>query len=300
MHYGRFCKFCAKSWPTFAPKLDKALVTLVLIYILVSLAPAVLAQDVYWNPANSVGSGHESMIQYAAWSSAGRAGMDVYYAGQTSAAECEANAITVRTAVEAEWLAAGAAAGFTAAEYTGFRGFTFVCPYGGYTLLLSPYWPVNQTTILHELACHGLRGYGHISDQDALCAGSAPEFAMISPPDVAYIGNSSDWPIVGTPDPCYQEYLPYQQVMIPEINGKRVILEYIGYSGGYQTFAKVSEHPSPVTCSNATYNGTEAILSDVEVYGLGYFTYVKFVRDGAVFKLAGAHCQSRYFNHYLP
>lgn len=225
------------------------------------------AQSVYWNPANSVGSGHEALIQHAAWSASQRTGMVVTYAGQTTAAECVANAITYRTASAAEWSLAMDAIVATPAERAGYHGFTFTCPYGGYTLLLSPHWSVDRSTVTHELVCHGLRGYGHLSfSSGALCLSSPPVDALVTTVDADYILASPDWPTPNTPSFCHNELANDSDLQIPQINGKRVRLNYNGIvSGAHQwTVAENVAQPNTKGCANNWTNQDGTVtLNDV-------------------------------------
>jgi len=249
--------------------------------VLAGLAGLTMAQNVYYNPANAVGSGHVDLIEFAAWSWAERTGMAVEYAGTTTAGECVANAITIRTAVLAEWNMAMDAIQATPAERTGFRGFTFTCPYGGYTLLLSPHWSVNRITILHELG-HGLRGFGHTGAYFAAMNAAAAAEALITDWDIDFILASPDWPVPFAASYCHVEVANDMDLMISEIDDRRVRLNYEGSVDGHHTWgAAMNEiiYDSGPGCTNATlHSNGDVTLADIRSeagnYSAAYLQYM--------------------------
>lgn len=250
------------------------------------------AQPVYWNPANAIGTGHEAAIKQAVWSWAERTGMGVTYAGITDTGECEPNAITYRTATESEWQTAGTAAGFTDFEFQDFLGFTFTCPYGGYTLLLSPRHNASASTIAHELG-HGLRGYGHIFfTPGSLMLSASAGVKVVTQADTDFVLVSRDWPQVRPASYCHAELQDDYTLHVPEIAGVRVTLVYAGQQGGFMSWTVQSQYTNAATkgCATARMSegGTVAELFDVRSRTAGSLTYARIRWVNGVWRLEAA------------
>lgn len=250
------------------------------------------SQPVYWNPANAVGTGHEAAIKQAVWSWAERTGLGVTYAGITDATECEPNAITYRTAAESEWQLAGKAAGFTAFEYQDYLGFTFTCPYGGYTLLLSPRHDASASTIAHELG-HGLRGYGHILfTPGSLMLYLSACVTVVTQADTDYVLSTPDWPMVRPPSYCHAELQDDMTLHVPEIGGIRVTLKYAGQQSGFMAWTVASQYTNAASkgCATArlSQNGTVAELFDVRSRTAGSLTYARIRWVNGIWRLEAA------------
>lgn len=264
----------------------------VIIASIIMAADLAKAQSVYWNPANSVGAGHEAAIKQAVWSWGQRTGMAVTYAGITDAGECEPNAITYRTATEAEWQVAGAAAGFSQFEFQDFLGFAFTCPYGGYTLLLSPRHNASASTIAHELG-HGLRGYGHLNvTSGALMLPASAGVTVVTQADADLVLASPDWPLINAPSYCHAELQDNYTLHVPEIAGTRVTLKYAGQQNGYMGWTIQGQYTNHTSkgCSTAvmSQNGTVAELFDVRSRSAGNLTYARIRWVNGVWRLEAA------------
>lgn len=232
-----------------------------------------------------------SLTNYAAWAWANRAGMSVSYGGLTGVAECVPNAVTIRHPTLAEWNLAGAAAGFTPNEYTAFKAFTFTCPYGGYTVLISPHFPtMDRVTALHEVG-HGLTGFAHTSRSDSLMHAAATS-KFITPVDVDLIRTTPSWPLTGSAAKCFVEVNDEWDIYVPEISGNQIRLEYAGYLGGYESWTisslTASQIASGACSSNVWVSSTEVIFYDTRGFTTGNFSFVRFLKIGAYWRLVAA------------
>jgi hypothetical protein len=260
---------------------------LIALTFMLAFAVPVKAQTIY---AGDAADG--PLLAYTAWAWKERAGMNATYGGLTGVAECVPNAITFRHPTLAEWNLAGAAAGFTPAEYTGYKAFTFVCPYGGYTILVSPHHPtLSRLTALHE-AGHGLTGFGHTTASDSVMYWAVTSAKFITPKDVDFIRTTPGWPLTGPGNKCFVEINDEWDIYVPEIGGNQIRLEYEGNIGGYESWSiagLTASHLSNGACPTSQWvSSTEVTFTDTRGYTLGNFSYVRFLKIGAYWRLVAA------------
>lgn len=262
-------------------KISKGLLTLFvflgLIWVYILTASMGYAQEVYVNHQN--GTIPEDMVEHAAWAGSLRTGMDTPYMGETSQA-CVYGEITARYATAPEWAS-------VAAQQPTARATVANCDLGdGIVILYNPSVPPTHHTTTHELS-HALGCFAHfIFPYNVLYAPSIVD--TLTAEDTNCILANPIWPVVDTPDKCFAEYSPDGWLYIPEIGGGRATLKYVDMGDGYQSFELRNYSPVSGTCNNATISATEAILTDVKVFGLGDFSYVRLEKSGAVWRLMEA------------
>lgn len=234
------------------------------LWLLVSLTMATTtqAQDIYFNPANAVGTGHAEAISFAAWSWSERSGFAAEYAGTTTR-ECIDGAIVVQTASATTWP-------YDPKRYPAALARSTTCGKGGYLVQLRNDVGAQQEVLSHEVG-HTLVNLPvvpllatHLTDRYTLMNNNPKQVSAVTYRDADAGVLYARWPLYRAPSYCYVELLPNYDLYIPDIGGSRAQLSYTGEIDGYQTWTKKSSTPAVNTCaSNELLPDGSAVLHDI-------------------------------------
>ena len=234
---------------------------LLLIAFLAACHPGA-AQPIFRNPLNETGNYLQSYIEFAAWSWSQRTGVPVHYAG-ISSGQCEPGKITVRSYTHEEYAANGLNP--NAASVVADCG-------TGRIIIINPSRIAWRSLLLHEVG-HALGFWEHSSDIFDVMHAYARPTSRISTADALNVLKSPSWVPVSPPSLCHIEFDPDYTLVIPEINGRRAILGYLGTVDGYHTWAVLhsGRQPDMQGCNNATLDSNGiATLTDIRSMSRNY------------------------------
>jgi hypothetical protein len=209
---------------------------------------AAQAQDIYFNPANAVGTGHVEAISFAAWSWSEHSGFAAQYVG-TTALDCIDGAIVVQTASVQTWP-------YDITKYPEVLARSTACGKGGFMVQLRYDIGAAQEIVTHEIG-HTLVNLPvvpfqntHLADRFSLMYSAPKEVTAITYSDANAGVRFARWSLYHDPAYCYVELLPDNDLYLPYIGGSRAQLAYTGVVDGYHTWTLKSATKAVNTCTN--------------------------------------------------
>lgn len=216
-------------------------------------ASLTLAQEVYRNTQNE-DPALSSLIDFAARSLSERAGFDVDVAGTTTQ-HCVAGAITFRSYTASQW----ASQGLPAIK----EAVTAPCSGGGSVIVLNKGFALRREIVIHELG-HALGIANHAFSLQSIMYSNPGVGYLVTPSDAQTAISNAAWPLYSAPSLCHVELAPDYDLLIPNIAGKQVLLNFTG-SGSWSVVYSV---PATQSCANNTqHSNGNVTLTDIRGMG---------------------------------